>query len=199
MQTRLVIGAGLLLAAFAMIAVATYFGNNEAYYTVDELVSDPGLYGRPAAGMVRAAEAAMAVDARPLDAVMGAADDVDDDGHAAAAYGAAAAEPASVSLAGSAASAGRRMQVRGDIDKGTVTRGEDGLELRFTLTGKDHMLPVVYRDMVPDTFDLAKEVTVGGRVGPDGTFEADQLFVQCPSKYEAEPPGANQADSATNG
>ncbi len=160
MQTRLVIGAGLLMAAFAVIIAATYFQNNEAYYTVDELVSNAALYqvADGGAGQVGMAQVAEAADSSP---------------------------------AGS-----RRMQVRGDIDKGSVQRGADGLELRFTITGKDHQLPVVYRDMVPDTFDLASQVTVGGRLGPNGTFEADQLFVQCPSKYEAEAPGAELAAPA---
>ncbi|MCE7939214.1 MAG: cytochrome c maturation protein CcmE [Chloroflexi bacterium CFX6] len=79
-------------------------------------------------------------------------------------------------------------------ERASVTRPADGLELRFVLTGKDGRVPVVYRGVVPDTFDLAESVTVGGRVTADGGFAADQLLVQCPSKYEAVPPG--QADAA---
>jgi cytochrome c-type biogenesis protein CcmE len=149
MQTRLIIGAALILSAFAVIAVVTYFGNNEAYYTVDELVGNPALYQAPGAASV-----AQAAEARPT---------------------------------------GRRMQVRGDIDKASVQRPKEGLEMRFALTGKDQRLPVVYHGLVPDTFDQATQVTVGGRTGTDGIFLADQLFVQCPSKYEAVPPGLTPA------
>lgn len=102
-------------------------------------------------------------------------------------YATGAAAP---NAAADAPVSGRRMQVRGDIDKATVRRGREGLRLEFTLAGNEHTLPVRYEGLVPDTFDLAAQVTVGGRVSPSGTFVADQLFVQCPSKYEAAPPGA---------
>ncbi len=82
---------------------------------------------------------------------------------------------------------GERFQIRGRIDDSTVERLDDGLELRFDLVGEDGRLPVIYRGLVPDTFDLADEVTVGGEVDVDGLLAADALSVQCPSKYEAEP------------
>lgn len=95
---------------------------------------------------------------------------------------------------------GRRMQIRGGVDKASVRRPADGLELRFVMTGKRGRVPVVYRGVVPDTFDLAESVTVGGRVTAEGGFEADQLLVQCPSKYEAVPPGqAKPSGSAADG
>ncbi len=90
----------------------------------------------------------------------------------------------------------RSLQVRGEVDVATVDRGEDGLQMRFELTGKDGRLPVVYRGLVPDTFDQAESVTVGGRLDSDGAMAADELFVQCPSKYEAVPPSA--ADGAAD-
>ena len=143
MQTRFIVGAGLILGAIMVISMVTYFGNQEAYYTVDELVANSALY--PAV-----AEAA----------------------------------------ADGSAGRGERLQLRGEIDYDTVERADEGLELRFTLTGKNGRVPVVYDGLVPDTFDRAESVTVGGSLGPDGTFVADALFVQCPSKYVAEPPGA---------
>jgi cytochrome c-type biogenesis protein CcmE len=91
------------------------------------------------------------------------------------------------------------MVVRGEIDKATVWRSPDGLTLRFTLVGKDQTLPVEYTGLVPDTFDRATEVTVGGRVAAGGAFAADQLSVQCPAKYEAVPPGAATAASSSRG
>lgn len=94
--------------------------------------------------------------------------------------------------------AGERFQIRGRIDDSTVQRLGDGLELRFDLVGEDGRIPVVYRGLVPDTFDLADEVTVGGEVGADGGLAADNLSVQCPSKYEAEPdPGLGDPGSAS--
>jgi cytochrome c-type biogenesis protein CcmE len=145
MHTRLIIGAALMLSAFAVISIVTYFSNNEAYYTVDELVGNPALYHH-----APSADTVMAAEKTPT---------------------------------------GRRMQVRGTIDKASVNRAKEGLQLKFTISGKDNRLPVEYEGMVPDTFDMATQVTVGGRAAADGTFIADQLSVQCPSKYEAVPPG----------
>jgi cytochrome c-type biogenesis protein CcmE len=142
MQTRFVVGAGLILGAIMVISMVTYFGNQEAYYTVDELVANSALY------------------------------------------------PVVAEAADGSAGSGPRLQLRGEIDYATVERADEGLELRFTLTGKNGRVPVVYDGLVPDTFDRAESVTVGGRLGSDGTFVADALYVQCPSKYVAEPPGA---------
>jgi cytochrome c-type biogenesis protein CcmE len=87
---------------------------------------------------------------------------------------------------------GKRLQLRGTVDLDSVRRAGDGLELEFGLAGKDAVVPVVYHGVVPDTFEMADTVTVGGAFGHDGVFVADQLFVQCPSKYEAVPPGQIQ-------
>jgi cytochrome c-type biogenesis protein CcmE len=151
MPTRFVIGAGLILGAIAVISMVTYFSNQEAYFTVDELLARTAPSAGVAGPVVAAAEAAAGT--------------------------------------GSAALDGRRLQVRGTVDDASVRRASDGLEMRFRLTDKSGAVAVVYHGLVPDTFDLAEEVTVGGRLAADGTLLADQLFVQCPSKYEVVPPG----------
>jgi len=166
MPTRFVVGGALILGAMAVIAIATYFSNQVPYFSVDELVADPALY-HPAAVRVEAAEAGAS-------------------GPQAASSGGAGTVRA---MPGLAEPAGRRMQIRGMVGDGSVERASAGLELRFNLTGKTGVVPVVYHGVVPDAFDLAESVTVGGRLTGGGTFVADQLFVQCPSKYQAAPPG----------
>jgi cytochrome c-type biogenesis protein CcmE len=86
-----------------------------------------------------------------------------------------------------------RVQVRGTVNYETVERPSEGLEMRFVLEGRDAALPVVYHGVVPDTFEIAETVTVAGYLETGGGFAADQLFVQCPSKYEAVPPGGSAA------
>lgn len=180
MQARYVIGAGVLLGAFAVVSVVAYFANQELYLTVDELVADPALYARGAEASVAAVSAADASAAErthvegPATAGPNGTDGT---------YG----RRASASMADPSS---RRLQVRGDVDYDSVVRPAEGLELRFDLVGKDGRLPVVYEGLVPDTFDMAESVTVAGRLASDGTFVADDLVVQCPSKYEAVPPGA---------
>jgi cytochrome c-type biogenesis protein CcmE len=161
MNLRLAVGSALILGAFAVVAVVAYFGNQELYLTVDELVADPALYAAAPAPSPGIAPGA-------ADSSLGSS------------------EP-------------RRLQVRGHVDYATVRRLREGLELRFTLRGKDESLPVVYAGLVPDTFDRAESVTVAGVVGADGTFVADDLVVQCPSKYEAATPGAVAGGEARPG
>jgi cytochrome c-type biogenesis protein CcmE len=94
----------------------------------------------------------------------------------------------------SAAPGARRLQVRGRLDESSVRRDADGLLLRFDLFGDRDTLAVIYGGLVPDTFEEAQQVTVGGWLGADGVFAADQVLVQCPSKYEpAEPTSPSEA------
>ncbi len=112
---------------------------------------------------------------------------------------AAPAAPADAPASVLSASAGERMRVRGYVDAATVARTDHGLGLAFVLADDERHLAVRYRGLVPDTFDRAESITVGGRLAADGTFEADELFVQCPSKYEAVPPGATAPSDAPTG
>lgn len=139
MGLRYLFGALVILGAFAAISVLTYYDSEEAYFTVDELTTDP-----------RAVQ-------------------LSDEG--------------------------RSLQIRGEVDRRSLDRSADGLAFRFDLVGLDGRMPVIYRGLVPDTFDQAESVTVGGHMAPDGTFVADRLYVQCPSKYEAVPPEGALPDS----
>ena len=112
-------------------------------------------------------------------------------------YDAHGLDPEGETLAG--VENGRALQVRGEVDYATVDRGDDGLSLSFRLLGREGSVQVIYQGLVPDTFDRAESVTVGGRLMPSGVFEADELFVQCPSKYEAEPPAADDIHGSTAG
>ena len=46
------------------------------------------------------------------------------------------------------------------------------------------LMPVVYKGVEPGNFDQAETVVVVGRYA-DGVFQASQILVKCPSKYEA--------------
>ena len=47
------------------------------------------------------------------------------------------------------------------------------------------VLAVEYKGVIPGNFDQATSIVAIGRYH-DGRFEADQLLVKCPSKYQAE-------------
>ncbi len=73
---------------------------------------------------------------------------------------------------------------------GLVKDGKSGYDTQsnftFVLTDdKGNTLPIVYRKIKPANFDQAIGVVAVGHYRND-VFEADQLLVKCPSKYEAQ-------------
>lgn len=76
-----------------------------------------------------------------------------------------------------------QVQVMGALDKASVVY-RDGV-LSFTLVAKTDgdRLPVQFKKTKPGNFEQAVEVTAIGRW--DGAvFQADNLLVKCPSKYQ---------------
>jgi cytochrome c-type biogenesis protein CcmE len=82
---------------------------------------------------------------------------------------------------------GLSSQVNGTlVDPAAVRYDAGSSTLSFTLKD-DHgeTLPVVYHGVKPANFEMATNVVAIGTFH-DGRFEADQLLVKCPSKYQAE-------------
>ncbi len=78
------------------------------------------------------------------------------------------------------------VQVNGVLaDKNYVLKpSEQYLEFKLKDT-KGEVMPVSYRGVIPGNFDQAVSVVAIGRYQGDH-FEAEQLLVKCPSKYQAE-------------
>ena len=78
------------------------------------------------------------------------------------------------------------VQVNGKLaDKNYVLKRDEQF-LQFNLRdSKDEVMPVVYRGVIPGNFDQAVSVVAIGRYKQDH-FEAQDLLVKCPSKYQAE-------------
>jgi len=80
----------------------------------------------------------------------------------------------------------KRVQVIGTIVKEDVNYDSDSLRLVFRMLddGGDD-LTVVYAGSMPGNFDQATTVVCKGKY-VDGRFEADELLLKCPSKYQGE-------------
>jgi cytochrome c-type biogenesis protein CcmE len=78
------------------------------------------------------------------------------------------------------------VQVNGRIaDKNYVMKPQEQY-LAFNLKDdKGEVMPVVYHGVIPGNFDQATMVVAIGRY-QDGRFQAEELLVKCPSKYQAE-------------
>jgi len=78
------------------------------------------------------------------------------------------------------------VQVNGKLaDKDYVLKAQEQF-LRFNLRDEQGtVMPVEYRGVIPGNFDQAVSVVAIGKYQGDH-FEAQQLLVKCPSKYQAE-------------
>ena len=84
------------------------------------------------------------------------------------------------------------VKVSGRVERGSWSREEDELVHHFTvidLLDESVRFPVVYRDILPDTFNDTETVDVvgEGRFREDGVFEATFVAAKCGSRYEATP------------
>lgn len=84
------------------------------------------------------------------------------------------------------------VRVSGRLKQGSWNRNMNELTHRFTVVDLDDesvSIPVVYRDILPDTFNDTGLVTVviEGRYRKDGIFQATTVLAKCGSRYEATP------------
>ena len=86
----------------------------------------------------------------------------------------------------------RTVQVMGKIDFDLVNFNSDQKRLEFAIYDAEatdevnaERMPVVYYGVVPGNFDQATSVVLKGQ-SSDGVFEAEQMLVKCPSKYQGE-------------
>jgi cytochrome c-type biogenesis protein CcmE len=82
---------------------------------------------------------------------------------------------------------GEEFRLGGLVSKGSVSRQPGSMEIHFTVTDLKHQIPVVYGGVLPDLFREGAGVIVHGRMLPDGTFLADEVFAKHDQYYR--PPG----------
>jgi cytochrome c-type biogenesis protein CcmE len=78
------------------------------------------------------------------------------------------------------------VQVNGTLASKDYVLETENQYLRFDLKDENgDVMPVEYRGVIPGNFDQATSIVAIGRYQGDH-FEASQLLVKCPSKYQAE-------------
>ena len=89
------------------------------------------------------------------------------------------------------AHAGEYLRVKGWVRSGSIDWDPRTNALEFDLALQDGSspVPVAYDGILPDMFAEGREVVVEGRYEGD-RLHARQVMTSCPSKYEAESPGA---------
>ena len=78
-----------------------------------------------------------------------------------------------------------QVQVNGVLASKDYVLKKEEQYLRFSLKDpKGDVMPVEYRGVIPGNFDQAVSIVAIGKYSGDH-FEASQLLVKCPSKYQA--------------
>ena len=77
------------------------------------------------------------------------------------------------------------VRVAGIVAGDSIVKDARAGTLQFTAEDSSGKLPVLYKGgAVPDIFGPGVQVVVEGKYAADGTFQADNLLAQCPSRYE---------------
>ena len=78
----------------------------------------------------------------------------------------------------------RNVRVTGVIQGESIDWNAQDLILKFEIADESGGLLVVYKGLRPDMFQDGAQAVVEGRYTEMGTFEAHNLVLKCPSKYE---------------
>ena len=87
------------------------------------------------------------------------------------------------SLAKAQVPPGKAIRIGGMVKPGTITRGADGLTVRFVVQDRDAELPVSYRGITPDLFVEGSGVVADGKMAAGGTFVAESLLAKHDENY----------------
>ncbi|MBN1177282.1 MAG: cytochrome c maturation protein CcmE [Dehalococcoidales bacterium] len=77
------------------------------------------------------------------------------------------------------------IRVAGNVAENSIEWNAKEVELAFVLTEGGRDMPVVYHGAQPSGFKGGSTILVEGEYESDGVFQASQLILKCPSKYES--------------
>jgi len=77
----------------------------------------------------------------------------------------------------------RAFRIGGMVVEKSLTRGSDGLTVRFKVTDTSQTVPVVYTGILPDLFKEGKGVVAQGKIGADGVFHATEVLAKHDENY----------------
>lgn len=81
-------------------------------------------------------------------------------------------------------SPGQAVRLGGMVETGSLKTMPDGVTVTFMVFGRDGaQVPVRFSGIVPDLFQEGSGVVAEGRLGPDGTFVADNLLAKHDENY----------------
>ncbi|MFF7708303.1 cytochrome c maturation protein CcmE [Pseudomonas sp. NPDC007930] len=94
-------------------------------------------------------------------------------------------------IANGEAPVGTRIRAGGMVEKGSLVRSADSLDVRFVVTDFNRAVTITYRGILPDLFREGQGIVALGKVGADGVVVADEVLAKHDEKYM--PPEVNKA------
>ncbi|MBD1554202.1 cytochrome c maturation protein CcmE [Pseudomonas typographi] len=94
-------------------------------------------------------------------------------------------------IANGEAPMGTRIRAGGMVEKGSLVRSSDSLQVRFVVTDFNKSVAITYRGILPDLFREGQGIVALGKVGTDGVVVADEVLAKHDEKYM--PPEVNKA------
>lgn len=76
-----------------------------------------------------------------------------------------------------------RIRAGGMVEKGSVQRSGDSLDVRFVVTDFNKSVPITYRGILPDLFREGQGIVALGKLNGDGVVVADEVLAKHDEKY----------------
>lgn len=84
-----------------------------------------------------------------------------------------------------------RIRAGGMVEKGSLQRSADSLDVQFVVTDFSKSVTIRYRGILPDLFREGQGIVALGRLGADGVVTADEVLAKHDEKYM--PPEVSKA------
>lgn len=78
---------------------------------------------------------------------------------------------------------GKAIRLGGMVEAGSIKTAADGVTITFVVGDGKARVPVQFKGIVPDLFTEGSGVVAEGRLGPGGTFVADNLLAKHDENY----------------
>ncbi|MHC6226602.1 cytochrome c maturation protein CcmE [Pseudomonas sp. X10] len=76
-----------------------------------------------------------------------------------------------------------RIRAGGMVEKGSLQRSSDSLDVRFVVTDFNKSVPITYRGILPDLFREGQGIVALGKLNADGVVVADEVLAKHDEKY----------------
>lgn len=78
---------------------------------------------------------------------------------------------------------GTRIRAGGMVEKGSLQRSGDSLDVRFVVTDFNRSVTIRYQGILPDLFREGQGIVALGRLNGEGVVEADEVLAKHDEKY----------------